>query len=113
MFVLVLQTPGRLLPSATVWQDESKQTSEKADAKPTASLAAKSARVANFSIRREAPTARRTSPDAAAKAEIRVPTRSPVRTHPVESALLSSKVLTISVDSASLYAINSSKSHVL
>jgi len=113
MFVLVLGTPGRLFPSATFWQDESMQTSEKADAKLTASLAAKSARIANFSTHREAPTARGTSPDTAAKAEIRVPTKAPVRTHPVKSDVFSSKVLTISGDSASLYAINSSKSNVL
>src|SRR5205809_8010180 len=101
MFVLVLGTPGRLLPSANFWQDESKQTSEKADAKLTASLAAKSARVANFSTRREAPTARRTSPDTAGTAEIRVPTKAPAGTHPVKSDVLSSKVLIISGDSAS------------
>ncbi len=99
MFVLVLGTPGRLFPSATFWQDESMQTSEKADAKLTASLAAKSARIANFSTHREAPTARGTSPDTAAKAEIRVPTKAPVRTHPVKSDVFSSKVLTISGDS--------------
>ena len=113
MFVLVLGTPGRLFPSATFWQDESMQTSEKADAKLTASLAAKSARVANFSTRREAPTARRTSPDIAGTAEIRVPTKAPVKAHPVKSDVFSSKVLIISGDSASLYAMNSSKSNVL
>ena len=113
MFAWVLRTPGRLLSSANFWQDDSKQTSEKADAKLTASLAAKSARVANFSTRREAPTARRTSPDTAGTAEIRVPTKAPVKAHPVKSDVFSSKVLTISGDSASLYAMNSSKSNVL
>ena len=113
MFVLVLRTPGRLLPSVTAWQDESKQTSEKADAKLIASLARKSARAANFSTRREGPTAGRTSSDTATKAEIRGQTKAPVRTHPVKSDLFSStRVLTISGDSASLYAINSSKSNV-
>src|SRR5207249_12329712 len=68
MFAWVLRTPGRLLSSANFWQDDSKQTSEKADPKLTASRAAKSARVANFSTRREAPTARRTSPDTAGTA---------------------------------------------
>ena len=113
MFAWVLRTPGRLLSSANFWQDDSKQTSEKADAKLTASLAAKSARVANFSTRREAPTARRTSPDTAGTAEIRVPTKAPVKAHPVKSAAFSSKVLIISGDSASLYAMNFSKSNVL
>src|SRR5262245_58456258 len=110
MFAWALRTPGRLLPSADFWQDDSNQTSEKADAKLTASLAAKSARVANFSTRREAPTARRTSPGGTA--EIRVPTKAPVRTHPVKSDVFSSKLI-ISADSASLYAINFSKSNVL
>ena len=110
MFAWVLRTPGRLLSSANFWQDDSEQTSEKADAKLTASLAA---RVANFSTRREAPTARRTSPDTAGTAEIRVPTKAPVKAHPVKSDVFSSKVLTISGDSASLYAMNSSKSNVL
>ena len=113
MFAWVLRTPGRLLSSANFWQDDSKQTSEKADAKLTASLAAKSPRVANFSTRREAPTARRTSPDTAGTAEIRVPTKAPAGTHPVKSDVFSSKVLIISGDSASLYAMNSSKSNVL
>jgi len=113
MFAWVLRTPGRLLSSANFWQDDSKQTSEKADPKLTASRAAKSARVANFSTRREAPTARRTSPDTAGTAEIRVPTKAPVKAHPVKSDVFSSKVLTISGDSASLYAMNSSKSNVL
>ncbi len=113
MFAWVLRTPGRLLSSANFWQDDSKQTSEKADAKLTASLAAKSARVANFSTRREAPTARRTSPDTAGTAEIRVPRKAPVKAHPVKSDVFSSKVLIISGDSASLYAMNSSKSNVL
>ena len=113
MFAWVLRTPGRLLSSANFWQDDSKQTSEKADAKLTASRAAKSARVANFSTRREAPTARRTSPDIAGTAEIRVPTKAPVKAHPVKSDVFSSKVLIISGDSASLYAMNSSKSNVL
>ena len=113
MFAWVLRTPGRLLSSANFWQDDSKQTSEKADAKLTASLAAKSARVANFSTRREAPTARRTSPDTAGTAEIRVPTKAPVKAHPVKSDVFSSKVLIISGDSASLYAMNFSKSNVL
>ena len=106
MFAWVLRTPGRLLSSANFWQDDSEQTSEKADAKLTASLAA---RVANFSTRREAPTARRTSPDTAGTAEIRVPTKAPVKAHPVKSNVFSSKVLIISSDSASLYAMNSSK----
>src|SRR5436190_5657262 len=109
MFAWVLRTPGRLLSSANFWQDDSEQTSEKADAKLTARLAAKSARVANFSTRREAPTARRTSPDTAGTAEIRVPTKAPVKAHPVKSNVFSSKVLIISSDSASLYAMNSSK----
>ena len=113
MFAWVLRTPGRLLSSANFWQDDSKQTSEKADPKLTASRAAKSARVANFSTRREAPTARRTSPDTAGTAEIRVPTKAPVKAHPVKSDVFSSKVLIISGDSASLYAMNSSKSNVL
>ena len=113
MFAWVLRTPGRLLTSANFWQDDSEQTSEKADAKLTASLAAKSARVANFSTRREAPTARRTSPDTTGTAEIRVPTKAPAGTHPVKSDVFSSKVLIISGDSASLYAMNSSKSNVL
>jgi len=113
MFAWVLRTPGRLLSSANFWQDDSKQTSEKADPKLTASRAAKSARVANFSTRREAPTARRTSPDTAGTAEIRVPTKAPVKAHPVKSDVFSSKVLRISGDSASLYAMNSSKSNVL
>ena len=113
MLAWVLRTPGRLLPSANFWQDESKQTSEKGDPKLTASLAAKSARVANFSTRREAPTARRTSPDTAGRAEIRVPTKAPAGTHPVKSDVFSSKVLIISGDSASLYAMNSLKSNVL
>ena len=113
MFAWVLRTPGRLLSSANFWQDDSKQTSEKADAKLTASLAAKSARVANFSTRREAPTARRTSPDTAGTAEIRVRTKAPVKAHPVKSDVFSSKVLIISGDSASLYASNSSESNVL
>ena len=113
MFAWVLRTPGRLLSSANFWQDDSKQTSEKADAKLTASLAAKSARVANFSTRREAPTARRTSPDTAGTAEIRVRTKAPVKAHPVKSDVFSSKVLIISGDSASLYASNFSKSNVL
>ena len=113
MFAWVLRTPGRLLSSANFWQDDSKQTSEKADPKLTASRAAKSARVANFSTRREAPTARRTSPDTAGTAEIRVPTKAPAGTHPVKSDVFSSKVLIISGDSASLYAMNSSKSNVL
>ena len=113
MLAWVLSTPGRLLPYANSWQDDSKQTSEKADPKLTASLAAKSARVANFSTRREAPTARRTSPDTAGKAEIRVPTKAPAGTHPVKSDVFSSKVLIISGDSASLYASNFWKSNVL
>ena len=113
MFAWVLRTPGRLLSSANFWQDDSKQTSEKADPKLTASRAAKSARVANFSTRREAPTARRTSPDTAGTAEIRVPTKAPVKAHPVKSDVFSSKVLIISGDSASLYASNFWKSNVL
>ena len=113
MFAWVLRTPGRLLSSANFWQDDSKQTSERADPKLTASLAAKSARVANFSTRGEAPTARRTSPDTAGTAEIRVPTKAPVKAHPVKSDVFSSKVLIISGDSASLYAMNSLKSNVL
>ena len=108
MYVFVLRTTGRLLPSAIFWQDESKQMSEKADAKLTASPAGKSARVGNFSTRRDAPTERRTSSDSAAEAEI-----PPIRTHPASSYVISKKVVTISVDSAALYAINSSKSNVL
>src|SRR5207245_10671327 len=104
MFAWVLRTPGRLLSSANFWQDDSKQTSEKADPKLTASLAAKSARVANFSTRRGAPTARRTSPDTAGKAEIRVPTKALAGTHTVKSDVFSSQVLIISVDSASFYS---------
>src|SRR5207247_9015205 len=113
MLAWVLRTPGSLLPSANIWQDESKQTSEKGDPKLTASLAAKSVRVANFSTRREAPTARRTSPDTAGTSEIRVPTKAPAGTHPVKSDLFSSKVLIISGDSASLYATNFWRSNVL
>src|SRR5437016_2052561 len=113
MFAWVLRTPGRLLSSANFWQDDSKQTSEKADAKLTASLAAKSARVANYSTRREAPTARRTSLETAGTAEMRVPTKAPIKAHPVKSDVFSSKVLIISGDSASLYAMNFSKSNVL
>src|SRR5438034_5387189 len=113
MLAWVLRTPGRLLPSANFWQDESKQTSEKGDPKLTVSLAAKSARVANFSTRREAPTARRTSPDTAGRAEIRVPTKAPAGTHPVKSDVFSSKVLIISGDSASLHATTFWKSNVL
>ena len=90
-----------------------KTNSEKADPKLTASRAAKSARVENFSTRREAPTARRTSPDTAGKAEIRVPTKAPAGTHPVKSDVFSSKVLIISGDSASLHATNFWKSNVL
>jgi len=113
MFAWALRTPGRLSPSANFWQDESKQTSEKADAKRTASLAAKSARVANFSTPRKAPTERGASPATAATREIRAATKAPVRTHPVKRDVFSSKVLTISGDSASLYASNFSKSNVL
>src|SRR5438876_11719864 len=109
MLAWVLRTPGRLLPSANFWQDDSKQTSEKADPKLTASRAAKSARVANFSTRREAPTARRTSPDTAGTAEIPVPTKAPVKAHPGKSDVFSSKVLIITHDSASLDAIDCSK----
>src|SRR5215472_2382192 len=94
LFVFILRTPGRLLPSAIFWQDESKQTSEKADAKLAASPAAKSAKVANFNTRREAPTTRRTSPATVAEAEIQVPKKAPVRTHPLNSPVISSKVLT-------------------
>src|SRR5207249_9790994 len=61
MFAWVLRTPGRLLSSANFWQDDSKQTSEKADPKLTANRAAKSASVANFSTRRETTATRRTS----------------------------------------------------
>ena len=113
MFAWVLRTPGRSLPSANFWQDDSKHTSEKADAKLTKSRAAKSARVANFSTRRETPTARTTSPDTAGTTEIRVPRRAPVRAHAVKSDVFSSNVLIISGDSASLYATNFSKSNVL
>jgi len=113
MLAWVLRMPGRLLPSANFWQDDSKQTSERADPKLTASLAAKSARVANFSTRGETPTARRTSPDTTGTAEIRVPTKAPAGTHPVKSDVFSSKVLIISGDSASLYASNFWKSNVL
>src|SRR5215467_10340643 len=113
MFVFILRTPGRLLPSAIFWQDESKQTSEKAEAKLAASPAAKSAKVANFSTRREAPTTRRTSPASAAEPEIQVSKKAPVRTHPLNSRVISSKVLTISGDSAALYVNNSTGSNVL
>src|SRR5438046_10584012 len=106
MFAWVLRTPGRLLSSANFWQDDSKQTSEKADAKLTASLAAKSPRVANFSTRREAPTARRTSPETVVTAEIRVPTKAPIKAHRVKSDVFSSKVRIISGDSAALNAMN-------
>src|SRR5207249_11661961 len=112
MFAWVLRTPGRLLSSANFWQDDSKQTSEKADAKLTASLAAKSPRVANFSTRREAPTARRTSPEPAGTAEIRVPTTAQIKPHRVKSDVLYSTGLIISFDSAPFYAMNFSKSHV-
>jgi hypothetical protein len=100
------------MPSAIIWQDESKQTSEKADAKRTAKPAAKSVRVANVSTRREAPTTSRTSPAIAAEAEIRVSKKEPVRTRPLNSHV-SSKVLTISGVSAALYANNSTRSNVL
>src|SRR5262245_12991525 len=112
MLALALRTPGRLLP-ANFWQDDSKQTSEKAGSKLSAGLAAKSARVKKFRTRRETPIARRTSPDTTGTAEIGVPTKAPAGTHPVKSDVFSSKVLIISGDSASLYASNSSESKVL
>jgi hypothetical protein len=113
LFVFILRTPGRLLPSAIFWQDESKQTREKTDAKLAANPAAKSARVANFSTHQEAPTTEQTSPATAAEVEIRVSKKAPVRTHPLNSRVISSKVLTISGDSASLYVNNSTGSNVL
>jgi hypothetical protein len=112
-FVFILRTPGRLLPSAIFGQDESKQTPAKADAKLAASPTAKSARAANFATRREAPTTEPTSPATAAEVEIQVSKKAPVRTHPLNSHVMSSKVLTISGDSAALYVNNSTGSNVL
>jgi hypothetical protein len=110
MFIFVLKTPGRLLRSTILGQDESKQATEKADA--TKTLPGKAAKSAKRSAR--APQAsRRTSPDTPLETGMRTPTKPEAGIRPSKSDLISPKTLTVAGDAAMLYPINSSKSNVL